>query len=581
MKQIVKHLRLSAHVQLVVFGITLLLGTLALVALSAAPAQNAGSPAVQTRKSKPTTFNGGEKFMVRMPHEALPGSVNPPGADLTDVVPKSLTGVNVLINNDDGTSSCQRFTQSETSTVSFGSTIICGFVDFGSASIGGYLEHFTGWSRSTDNGITWTDGGVLPHSAFGDFGDPCLARDNASGRIYLATLGSTNADVIPVFRSDDDGATWMAPVNGTPGGQSEDKEWITVDNFPGPGQGNVYLVAKTLCACDNIRFWRSTDHGDTWEPNGGLLVGGNQGAYVVVGPDHSVHVFWFEVTNIQTSKSTDQGMTFDAPVTVVTFVDPGGPGGDLGLTGTLNGDGTVSIYTNRYPHVAVNAVTGNMYCAYNDKITAASADKADIFFVQSTDGGATWSLRTQVNDDGTTTDQWHPNVVVSPGGDRIGIFYYSRQEDPANNNLFKYYGRIGGISGGTVTFAPSFAVSDTSSFPEVSRDPGRVGWMGDYDQAYARPGFFDVVWSDNRRDLPGCPPLKDPDVFYQSISLATTPTPTPTPTPTVTATATPTPMPTATPTPTPMPTPTSTPRATPTPRSEPTPRPRPTPPPRP
>ena len=62
-------------------------------------------------------------------------------------------------------------------------------------------------------------------------------------------------------------------------------------------------------------------------------------------------------------------------------------------------------------------------------------DKSNIFLLQSLDGGATWALVAVVNNNGTTTDQWQPNVVVSPTGDRIGVFYYSRQEDPAGNNL--------------------------------------------------------------------------------------------------------------------------------------------------
>jgi len=219
----------------------------------------------------------------------------------------------------------------------------------------------------------------------------------------------------------------------------------------------------------------------------------------------------------------------------------------------------VALRTNRFPHVAVNSVNGNIYLAYNDKITPASSDKADIFFEQSTDGGATWSEPTQVNDDGTTTDQWNPNVVVSPSGDRLGIFYYSRQDDTTNNNLFRYYGRIGIISGGTVTFGPGFAVSDTQSFPEIRDSVVEGNVMSDYDQPYARAGFFDVTWSDNRGDLPNCTPLKDPNCYYRRIPLGTgTPTPTPTSTPTATPTATATPG-----------------RPTPTPRLRPTPHPRP------
>lgn len=82
--------------------------------------------------------------------------------------------------------------------------------------------------------------------------------------------------------------------------------------------------------------------------------------------------------------------------------------------------------------------------------------------------------------------------------------YYSRQEDPANNNLFKYYGRTGAISGSTVTFLPSFAVSDTPSLPEFGRDSLiNSVYMGDYNTAFATAGAFHAVWSDNRDDLPG------------------------------------------------------------------------------
>ena len=216
--------------------------------------------------------------------------------------------------------------------------------------------------------------------------------------------------------------------------------------------------------------------------------------------------------------------------------------------------------TNRFPHVAVNFLTGYIYCAYNDKVTPVSPDKSDIFFVQSTDGGDTWSEPTQVNDDGTTTDQWEPNVVVSMAGDQLGIFYYSRQEDPVSDNLFKYYGRIGTISGGTVTFAPSFAISDTPSFPENRDSTAQPAFMFNYNQASAADNGFHVTWSDNRNDLPGCSPKKDPNCYYQSIPLGVgTPTPTPTVTPSATSSPTATPVP----------------RPRPTPRSRPTPAPRP------
>ena len=325
---------------------------------------------------------------------------------------------------------------------------------------------------------------------------------------------------------------------------------------------NVYLVERDFGPGNGIYFFRSTDNGATFAPSGGtLIVSGMQGAFVTVSPDHSVHAYWYDGASIKVRKSTDQGVTFASAVTVASGL-VGGTNGDLGLTGLRQGTATFAPFrSNEFPHAAVNPISGNVYVTYDND--GPGSDKADVFFVQSTDGGATWSAPIRVNDDATTTDQWQPTIVVSPAGDRLGIFYYSRQEDPANNNLFKYYGRTATISGGTVTFLSSAAVSDTASLPEFGRDSVvNYVYMGDYQQAFATSDFFHIAWADNRDDFPLGPPRKDPNMYYDKIALGT-PTPTPTATPTATVT------------------PTATPTSTPTPRPVPTPRPRPTPPPRP
>ncbi|MEX0677895.1 MAG: sialidase family protein [Pirellulales bacterium] len=433
----------------------------------------------------------------------------------------------ILTNNNVGNAGTGFFTQSETTILAFGNTVVVGYNDSGSNAVAS--NKFTGFSRSIDGGLTFTDGGELPTNSLGDAGDPVLARNDTTGRLFFSTL-EFGGSGIRIFRSDTGGASWLAPVEGAPGAGSSDKQWIAVDNFAGPGNGNVYHIVRDFGAANSMIFYRSTDNGNTFGPNGGTLIasgsGGNvQGAYVAVAPNHDVYTFFFDQRSspqtIKMRKSIDFGVTFGPEVTVASLATVG-TNGDMGLTGVRQGTGSPSGFrSNAFPHAAVNPVNGHVYVSFNDN--PAGVDKGDAFMVMSTNGGATWSPRVRVNDDATTTDQWFPTITVSPGGDKLGIFYYSRQEDAVSNNLFKYYGRVGSISGPTVTFEPSFAVSNVASLPEFGRDT-RINpvYMGDYNHAAATPGAFHVVWSDNRSDLPGGAPRKDPNVYYKKIELGLT-----------------------------------------------------------
>jgi hypothetical protein len=424
-----------------------------------------------------------------------------------------------LVNNNAGASGSAYFTQSEMSILAFGSNVIIGFNDSGSYATGG--NKFTGWSYSTNGGATFTDGGTLPTSTIGDAGDPVLARNETTGRIYLSTLGFSGSGTIQVFRSDDNGVTWMAPIVGTPGGGTvEDKQWHTVDNFAGTGNGNVYLISRRFTGSQGIYMFRSTDNGNTFGPSGGTLIfAGGQGAFVAVGPDHAVYAFYYNgATGLFVRKSTDYGVTFGSAVTIFNGLT-GGNNGDLNLTGIRQGTSTPSYFrSNSFPHVAVNPVSGHLYVTFNNE--PAGADKGNVYMVMSTDGGATWTAPVQVNDDATTTDQWQPTIAVTPDGNNLGIFYYSRQEDVANNNLLKYYGRLGTISGSVVSFTASFAISDVASLPEFGRDAVvNSVYMGDYQHAVATNDAFHVTWADNRDDLTGGAPRKDPNVYYEKVVI--------------------------------------------------------------
>jgi hypothetical protein len=458
---------------------------------------------------------------------------------------------NVLVNNPAEDGATRDFTQSETSSIAFGNTIVVGFNDTDTIGTTVQLDsHTQGVSISTDGGQTFTDMGTLPAGSNGPFSDPVLARDANSGTIYWGSVAAGNflgagsatgpsppfVAAIDVNRSFDGGATFQDAVNATPGfgsNYSLDKPWIALDNFPGQGQGNVYTVfspylfTSTGLADQGISLTRSTDGGASWGPSGGVPImtpKGNQGAvsahgaFVTVGPDHSVYVFWWDFSDgatIRMSKSTDLGATFSKPA-IVAGLKTHGDNGDLGLTDSSGN----SIGTDAFPQAAVNPVTGDIYVVYNDQANG-SADKADIFFIMSSDGGNTWSKPLRVNDDTTTNDQWFPALVMTPDGKHVGIFWYDRRLDPANN-LIDRFGVIGDVSGHAINFRPNFRITDVSFPPAFNIDHPvvRANYMGDYDSASADNSYFYTTWGDNRLLDANNPAIANqPDVRFAKIPV--------------------------------------------------------------
>jgi subtilisin-like proprotein convertase family protein len=408
---------------------------------------------------------------------------------------------NVLVNNPSADTSTQDTQSTAAITLGSGNNVVAAFTDSG--SFNGMNNHFTGYSTSADSGSSFTDHGTLPDPGEGDSGSPVLSRDAASGTVYLSTIGFLTGELIPVFRSNNDGVTFNAPVNATPGytgtGDFLDKPWIAVDNALGPGQGNVYLAWRHFPFSGNgtIRFTRSTDGGSTWGPNLGTEVvqattGTVQGPNVVVGPNHDVYVFWYDqitaTRQIKVRRSTDQGGTFNSAVTITNLTTTGN-NGNLSLNGGFT--------TNAFPQAAVNPQNNHLYVVYNDDVSG--VDKANIFLRRSTDSGATWGPAILVNGDSTTTDQFHPAIAVTPDGSRVLVSWYDRRSDSANSKIERL-GKIYSVDGsGNLNSIGEFLIS-TLSFPAVTgQDPEVVpGYMGEYDQATADNAFFYVPWGDNR-----------------------------------------------------------------------------------
>ncbi|MBX7222871.1 MAG: hypothetical protein K1Y36_23180 [Blastocatellia bacterium] len=441
-----------------------------------------------------------------------------PSNDASLKVAPEVLPTNVLVNNptaDTGTTS--GFTQSETAIVlGSGSNVVASFNDSGSNITAN--NKFTGFSVSTNGGTSFTDNGVLPNSTVGtdgDAGDPVLARSARTGTIFLATLSFNTAQNLWCFRSTDNGASFLSPAtNLSPGFTSttgnQDKEWIAVDNNSTGGQpagfGNVYHFWRNFGSTPGMTFTRSTDDGLTFGPAPGLILNASgQGAQVAVGVDHAVYCMWFNTSTIALRKSTDQGVTFGSTITVAPVTSTG-TNGDLALTGGFR--------SSAFPALACSPTNANLLAmAFADKGT--SPDAADIYFVTSTDGGATWGAKTRLNTDVGNGQQWHPSIAFTPDGTKLMVSWYDRRL--TNNVNIDRFGRIANVSGTTFTFGCDFRITQ-NNFPVLIGGDSIINstYMGDYDQTVADNSFFYSTFSSN---LSGTG-LKPPDVLFVKIPVA-------------------------------------------------------------
>lgn len=424
-----------------------------------------------------------------------------------------------LVNDPAADTSLFSHTQNSVALTVAGPNLVAAYNDNGSSE-GIDDPHFTGYSVSGDGGRTWTDQGAVSDGPLPDYGSPSLATDELSGRVYLATEGlSAGRNSLLLFRSDDDGASFAAPVVATRAAQAGPaplRPDVAVDNFPGPGQGRVYLGWSYLFSSnDGARLAVSDNGGTTWSPPSGVLVDPAvqqpSRPDLVVSPDHCLHFVYLRATlgfannSIDVRTSCDGGQTF-RPRVRIAELSTGNSSGDLRINGQFG--------SNSYPQAAVNPVTGALYVVYND-LTAAQG--ADVFLTSSTDGGATWSEPAVVSTDRTGSDQFSPTVAVTGDGTRVMVGFYDRRSDPFNLDIQRW-GRLASVNLATNTlrWIPDDQLGP--SFPPI-RDTSLASTeeFSEFEAMTSNDTTFFTAWTDNR----------DGDAFsaYQSdIRSATIPT---------------------------------------------------------
>jgi hypothetical protein len=390
-------------------------------------------------------------------------------------------------------------TQSESSIAVNQSNII---VSFNDAS-----ENGSGYAFSTNSGASFTHRRIPPPSDGVTLGDGVVAF-GPEGEIYYATLALTDLtrtrgegkSIIGVAKSTDNGATFSIPVDASTDlandDDFQDKEWLAVDRNAGSRfKGNVYVSWTAFSNSIFIAFSRSTDGGRSFKSPVNLSGSDlTQGSMPAVAPNGDLYVAYFFTggggTGIAVVKSTDGGASFSAPQRIAFFREL------TQVTGIYN------VRANSFPSIAVDK-NNVVHVVYGAPSNFLGPDRSDVFYLRSTDGGATFSAPRKINDDATATTQLLPTVAAADEG-TIGIKWWDRRNDPVNDSLTDVYMTVS--TDGGASFKKNFRLTDHN----WAFGPSEFGsYHGDYDGLAAQGGAFFACWSDER--------ASDPDVYFTTV----------------------------------------------------------------
>jgi hypothetical protein len=429
--------------------------------------------------------------------------------------------------------------------------------------------NISGISCSTDGGVTFTRvTGANGQSPFaGTEGDPVLLYNKPTGTwftIWIDTAcgGGGMGGYKSTNPSDPNSWTHYCVHSGS----SDDRESGVADNNPAsPFFGRMYMSWNNFnISGPPISVVRSTDNGVTWGgqvnlpvPSGAVFVRDVQITVDKVNGDVYVAGMDENGGNGCTSgcgtnrrnviyRSTDGGTTFTNTYTGPAFV--GACRASSGYFCTMYSSPAYWRHMSWGEPAAYNHVVSYVYAAKT------GSDPGDVFYIRSTDSGATFSAPFQLNaNTDPTKAQWQPNLSVSDGGTLLATWYdeaprvaASCQPSSPSTPCYQMHARKSIDNG--VTWLADDTLSDVVSPLPLQPDPGIVSvYVGDYDYASAILSKNVTSWADGRVIINGA---SQQDAFTDR-ELTASPTASPTPTPS--ATASPTPSATFTPTPTVIP----------------------------
>ncbi|MDY0286346.1 MAG: T9SS type A sorting domain-containing protein [Bacteroidales bacterium] len=358
---------------------------------------------------------------------------------------------------------------------------------------------------SFDSGITWL--GEVQGAGGANSGDPTTAI-NLDGRMFVGYIHSNGGQ--GVSWSDDNGASWTPVlVANAPAGYGSllDKNHMWIDNSPSsPYVGYLYDAWTPFGGTNDteIELSRSTTHGESWEPPVNVATGinagsHNQGVNIQTGPNGEVYVIWAvydswpsDESTIAMARSWDGGATWEAPRRIITNIR------GIRTTGTSK-----AMRVNSFPSMAVDISngpnSGNIYITWTNVGVPGinNGPDKDVYMARSDDNGETFSTPVKVNQDepGLGKEHYFPWITCDPVSGNLAVVFYDDRNVSANQcEVFCATSIDGGVTW------EDFRVSDVAFTPQPI--PGLASdYMGDYLGIAARDRMVYPVWTDNRSGI--------------------------------------------------------------------------------
>jgi BNR repeat-like domain/FG-GAP-like repeat len=359
---------------------------------------------------------------------------------------------------------------------------------------------------STNQGVSWGQNELPFNAGDNSMSDPTIDWTN-DGRAYSSTLGvSGNILRLRTYFSADNGATWT--IEATPSGaqMAVDKQLHWTDKTAtSPFFGRQYIIWHN--GAPGFVNRRTAGAAGTWLA-APIQVSGAESTGTAIGSDirtnsaGEVFGFWPTTGNrrIIMVKSTNGGDTWAPGVVVANTFD----GFDIGIPSFNNRRAFIYTSGSAYKTASLNNVyvawsdlsgdTGCTAAANEPGANAASTCKMRIWFSRSTDGGATWSPATKINNQAGLNDQFNQAMTLDEVDGRLVIIYNDTVGDTTRrtSNIWMQTSTDNGVSWSTAEKITTASTDETIAGADLNNQ------YGDYNGITGYNGVFFPSWTDRR-----------------------------------------------------------------------------------